>query len=161
MIAGVALLILIAALAILSIGDRRLLRGVIATVAYLVAIGLGLILVLNTMGTPKPYALEWPWVGAKEVSVLAAVPVENVAIYVWIGIPGEHEPRSYSLPWSQKTAQQLQDAMNKAEGDGTELRMGMQFDGVSDNSEPMFYAAPQPPMPEKNYTAPVPTVPQR
>jgi hypothetical protein len=56
------------------------------------------------------------------------------------------------LPWSQQAAQQLQDAMGKAEADGTGVEMKMQSaDAGLDTREPMFYAQPQPALPAKDY----------
>jgi hypothetical protein len=55
------------------------------------------------------------------------------------------------LPWSLQAAQQLQEAMSQAEADGTAVRMTMPFESSLDDSEPMFYAMPQPAMPPKDY----------
>ena len=66
-------------------------------------------------------------------------------------MPGAPEPRAYVLPWSQNAAQQLQDAMGKAETDGTAVEMAMASDAGLDTREPMFYALPQPPLPVKDY----------
>jgi hypothetical protein len=41
--------------------------------------------------------------------------------------------------------------MSKAEADGTEVKMAMLAESSREDGEPMFYAAPQPPMPEKDY----------
>ena len=79
------------------------------------------------------------------------MPVENEAIYVWLVMPGATEPCAYALPWSLEAAQQLQDAMNQAEADGTAVLMGMPFEASLDDREPMFYAMPQPAMPPKDY----------
>ena len=86
-----------------------------------------------------------------KAQVLSAVPVENEAIYVWLTMPGSPEPRTYVLPWSQNAAQQLQDAMGKAEANGTAVEMAMASDAGLDTREPMFYALPQRPLPVKDY----------
>ncbi|MER9237210.1 hypothetical protein NKI56_35500 [Mesorhizobium sp. M0622] len=102
------------------------------------------------LGRPKPLGLEWR--DTAKAQVVGAVPVENEAIYVWLTTPGSTEPRSYVLPWSQQAAQQLQDAMGKAEADGTGVEMKMQTaDAGLDTREPMFYARPQPALPAKDY----------
>jgi hypothetical protein len=100
------------------------------------------------LGWPKPLRLEWR--NAEKAQVLSAVPVENEAIYVWLMMPNSRQPRSYVLPWSQGAAQELQDATNKAEADGTAVEMTSSETG-DDEGEPMFYARPQPPLPAKNY----------
>ena len=101
------------------------------------------------LGRPKPLKLEWR--ESAKAQVLGAVPVENQAIYVWLAMAGSSEPRAYVLPWSQKTAQQLQDAMNKAEANGTAVEMAMSLETGGDNREPLFYPRPQPALPAKNY----------
>ena len=45
------------------------------------------------------------------LAMLSAVPVEDKAIYLWVAMPDEPEPRAYVLPWSTQVAQQLQDAI--------------------------------------------------
>jgi hypothetical protein len=101
------------------------------------------------LGRPKPLRLEWR--DSAKAQVLAALPVENEAIYAWLITPTSPEPRAYVLPWSQNAAQQLQDAMNKAEADGTAVQMTMSPEAGDDGGEPMFYAPPQPSLPAKNY----------
>ena len=90
--------------------------------------------------------------------VLGAMPIENEAIYVWLVMPGATEPCAYVLPWSLEAAQQLQDAMNQAEADGTGVRMGIPFEASLDDREPMFYAMPQPAMPAKDYPDSTPLI---
>ena len=75
------------------------------------------------LGRPKPLTLEWR--DTAKAQVVGAVPIENEAIYVWLTTAGSPEPRAYVLPWSQQAAQQLQDAMGKAEADGTGVEMKM------------------------------------
>jgi hypothetical protein len=101
------------------------------------------------LGRPKPLWLEWR--SADKAQVVSAVPVENQAIYLWITVPASPEPRTYVLPWSQEAAQQLQNAMNEAEADGTQVEMAMALAGDPDHAEPVFYAKPQPPLPLKDY----------
>ena len=120
------------------------------------SVGLFLILICvvyggatELLGRPKPLWLEWRT--ADRAQVVSAVPVENQAIYLWITVPASPEPRTYVLPWSQEAAQQLQNAMNEAEADGTQVEMAMALAGDPDHAEPVFYARAQPPLPVKNY----------
>jgi hypothetical protein len=119
----------------------------VATFLILIAIVYGG--AAELLGRPKPLRLEWR--DAEKAQVVSAVPVENVAIYMWLTMPGSQEPRAYTLPWSPEAAQQLQDAMTKAETDGTAVEMSMPFDMGEGHGEPMFYAKPQPPLPVKTY----------
>jgi hypothetical protein len=104
---------------------------------------------VELLGRPKPLHLEWR--AAAEVRVVGAVPVENESIYLWLTLPDQAEPRAYVLPWSLQAAQQLQAAMSDAEANGTGVRMAMPFDPDLDDREPMFYAMPQPALPQKDY----------
>lgn len=126
-------------------------RAVALTVAFLGLTLMVMVSVVESYGLPKPYWFEFR--DLNKGQVVAAVPVENKAIYVWITAAGSSVPRSYVLPWSQKGAQELQDAMNKAEADGSSVEMGAAGDGA-DAGEPMFYAPPVPAQPPKNYAPP-------
>ncbi len=91
----------------------------------------------NLLSRPKPISLELFLSG--EVEVLGYSFDEGTAIYVMVR---RDTPRLYGLPWSEETAQQLQDAAEAAEGQGTQLLM--RFDRRDDaTDEPMFYALPQ------------------
>jgi len=85
-----------------------------------------------------------------EADVLSAHAVENQAIYVWIRLPAVSEPRAYVLPWSQKAAEQLQTAEQRAGERGTGIKVRLAFDSSSRSDESRFYAMPQPPRPPKN-----------
>ncbi len=77
---------------------------------------------------------------------------EGEAIYLWLGLEGVLEPRSFALPWNEAMARQLHGAQGEAEETGTELRVRMPLVSSLDKEEPMFYAEPQQPPPPK--TAP-------
>ena len=129
-------------------------RASVARRAISVSIFLALIAIVyggatEILGWPKPLRLEWR--DSEKAQVLSAVPVENEAIYVWLMMPNSPEPRAYMLPWSQSAARQLQDAMNKAEAEGTAVEMATSSETGGGKGEPMFYAPPQPPLPAKDY----------
>ena len=108
----------------------------------------------DLLSRPKPVALEW-WLGnAQEATVIGSQMREGSSLYLWLQLDGESEPRAYRLPWNQKMAQQLQQALEKAERDGTEARMRLPFEPSLDGREPKFYAAPQPALPPKDYAQP-------
>ncbi len=91
----------------------------------------------HLLSRPKPVGLEL--FGAPEpVLVLHHTFEEGRAIYVLLQ---RDTPRLYSLPWSEETAQQLQDAVRAAEGQGTAVLMRFNRDAEID--EPQFYAIPQ------------------
>ena len=108
----------------------------------------------DLLSRPKPVALEW-WLGnAQEATVIGSQMREGSSLYLWLQLDGETEPRAYRLPWNQKMAQQLQQALEQAERDGTEARMRLPFEPSLDGREPKFYAAPQPALPPKDYAQP-------
>ena len=127
-----------------KISSRRLRLPDPAPDAWLAAGGL-----VDFLSRPKPLRLEWR--GAGEANVLAASLLEGEAIYVWLKTPDGPEPRAYVPPWGTKTAQQLQDALQKGQATGRGVRMSKRFDPGLDDREPKFYAAPQTALPDKDY----------
>lgn len=122
--------------------------GAVAVAALFLPLGyLGL---ADLLGKPKPWALELGGQDMEEASVVSAVMREDVAIYVWLQIPGIAEPRAYALPWSEEAARELQAAQQKAEQDGNGVRMRMRFSATLDDREPVFYARPREALPPKS-----------
>ena len=105
--------------------------------------------VTDLLSRPKPIGLEWSEDIVQEADVLAARIDEGEGIYLWLQVAHIHEPRAYVLPWDEKLARQLHKAQNKAEEQGTDLRMRMPFKLSLDKEEPRFYAAPQEALPNK------------
>ena len=106
---------------------------------------------VELLSRPKPLRLEWR--GTEEAKVLGASMREGEAIYLWLQTADAPEPRAYVLPWSTKTAQQLQDAMQKGQSTGRGVRMSKPFTPGLDDREPKFYAQPQEALPDKNYAS--------
>ena len=105
--------------------------------------------VSDLLSRPKPASIEWLHRNATEATVLSARIVEGKSIYLWLQLLGETEPRAYVLPYNEKTARQLHEAQNKAKRKGTKTRMKRPFAKRHDDMKRQFYAAPQPPRPEK------------
>jgi len=108
----------------------------------------------DLLGRPKPVALEWWLHQAEEATVLGSQMREGESLHLWLQLEGEAEPRAYRLPWSQQMAQQLQQALEQAQRNGTEARMRLPFEPTLDGREPKFYAAPQPALPPKDLAQP-------
>ncbi len=104
----------------------------------------------DLLSKPKPIDLEWAMRNVAEASVLSATFHEGEAIYLWLQLENVAEPRAYMLPWSQATAEQLQQAQREAENNQNGLRMRQPFDASNENRKPMFYAPPQPTRPAKD-----------
>jgi len=141
--------LLLGAFIFLVLPKTRGWRRAASVATFLILIGLVYGGSVELLSRPKPMRLEWR--GAKEAKVLAATMVEAQAIYVWLETADAPEPRAYVLPWSTKTAQALQDAMQKGQATGRDVRMSKPFNPGLDDREPKFYAAPQPATPAKNY----------
>lgn len=108
----------------------------------------------DLLSRPKPVALEW-WRGqADEATVLGAKLHEPDSMYLWLQLASDPEPRAYRIPWSRDMAEQLQQALEQAEKQGTQARMRMPFEPTLDQRERKFYAPPQPAMPSKDLARP-------
>ena len=105
------------------------------------------------LGRPKPTTLEWAKRAAPEATVLAADMREGEAIWLWLRLDGEIEPRAFVLPWSMAAARQLHEARGQAEKQGTAVRMRGPFQAKLQEGVRQFYAAPQPPLPPKTARA--------
>lgn len=118
---------------------------------FLGLLGVGLMGGLDLLGRPRPMDAAWiERARAEEVAVLGADMVEGQSIALMVKVPGEAEPRLYALPWNQKMAEQLQNAMRDAREEGGGMAMRMPFERSWDKDEPRFYALPQPKLPEKD-----------
>lgn len=146
---GVVLICLLASLAVWA-PRRAWVRCWAVALSGIVFVS-GYIALADMLSRPKPMSLAWAEDSIAAADVLGSTFIEGQAIYVWIRSPGSLEPRAYKLPWDARQAQQLQDALNEAAQTGTGVQMRQPFDQDSESEEPLFYATPQPPMPEKNF----------
>jgi hypothetical protein len=124
-------------------------RRHLSVAIFLLLIGVVFGGTIELMSRPKPVELEWR--DMARANVLGASLREGEAIYVWLEIEGEDEPRAYAMPWDMQAAQELQGAVAEATASGTGVVMAQPFDAGLDEREPMFYALPQPAMPAKDY----------
>ncbi|MFQ5775518.1 MAG: hypothetical protein ACE5GS_13430 [Kiloniellaceae bacterium] len=125
--------------------------GALATTA--VFLPAGYLALAEMLGRPKPIKIEWARQELAEASVLSSRMEEGEAIYLWLGVPGIDEPRSYVLPWNQRLARQLRGAERTAQQNGAQVRMRSPFERSLDEREQKFYAAPPPPPPLKRQPA--------
>lgn len=102
----------------------------------------------SLLGRAKPVAVEWLAPQVEEATILSGHLIERQGIYLTL-VWGEGEPRLYVLPWDQQTAEQLQQALSEAERNGTQTMMKRPFETSQDEQEPLFYAQPQQPLPDK------------
>lgn len=103
----------------------------------------------EVLGRPKPVRLALIERAAGEAEVIAALPLEGVAIHLWLLLPGAEAPRAYTLPWSEAAAEALRAAQAEAEANGTRARMRHPFAGGQDDTEAQFVAPPPERLPPK------------
>lgn len=137
----------LAAVAIRSPRSLTLRSGAVVLAGLLMAAGYAGYAEL--LGRPKPAGFEWAERNVAEADVIAAQLREGEAIYLWLRLQGDAEPRAYALPWSMQVARQLHRAQSAAERRGTGVRMRGPFRQSREEGERMFYVAPQPPLPPK------------
>jgi len=101
------------------------------------------------LGRVKPASLEWARRAVPEATVVAHQMRENTAIYLWIVLDDETEPRSYVLPWDEDQARQLHEASTSAKAKGTRVRMRGPFMKRQSDESRVFHAEPQPQLPPK------------
>ena len=103
----------------------------------------------SLMGRAKPVELTWLEPHSPQAQIISGHLMENRGIFLTLSW-GDAEPRLYVLPWDQKTAQQLLDAMAEAEQNGTQAMVKMPLQKISKNDdEAPFYAEPQRPPAQK------------
>jgi len=109
-----AALVLTAVLASIAIWSRRHLwlriTVVVLVAAYAPVVYLGLTEVLSR---PKPMEHEWFKSHVDEVTVLSMELIEGEAIYLWLRLPQDGEPKYYSLPWQPLLADRLEDLIDE------------------------------------------------
>jgi hypothetical protein len=108
----------------------------------------------DLLSRPKPISLEWWQAQSDDATVLSAQLREPESLYLWLQLTGEPEPRAYRMPWTQNMAEQLQQALEQAEKNGTQARMRLPFEPSLDQRERKFYAPPQPALPPKDLAQP-------
>jgi hypothetical protein len=108
--------------------------------------------VADLLSRPKPVSIEWMHRNAREATVLGSRISDGKAIYLWLQLPGEMQPRAYVLPYSEQTARQLFEAQAEAKQKGTETKMKRPFGRrqARETADEQFFAPPQPPLPLKS-----------
>jgi hypothetical protein len=105
----------------------------------------------DMLGRPKASQLEILRGATGEARILGSFMKEGEGIYLWLQLAEADEPRYYKLPWSDKLAKALQQAVEKnaeQKGPGVAMRMPFEADDRA-NEEPRFYPLPQPKLADK------------
>jgi hypothetical protein len=138
------------ALASITVWSPRRLRVKVAAIGiFVLFLPISYVSYADLLSKPKPVRLEFFQRGLKEATVLSARMVEGSAIYLWLQVADQTEPRYYAIPWDQDVAKELQEAMREAERNQGGMVMQLPFERTWDKDKPKFYALPQPKLPEK------------
>ena len=151
-LAFVSLAFLLGAFAYIAMPAGSRLRRVAVSGFFAVLLGALFFGYSDMLGRPKATQLEMFRGGMKDARVLGSYIREGDGIFLWLLLPDSNEPRYYRLPWSQKTAAALQDAIeqnNQQHGAG--VVMNLPFENSLDRDKPKFYPLPQPKLPDKPY----------
>lgn len=110
--ATVATAALLASIAIWA--PRKTPIRVLALAAMTAFMPIAYVQYVELLSKPKP--VEWAWFDrdVDRAEVLSVSFDEGRTIYMWLRLDGMIEPRFYSLPWRQRVAEDLEDAMEQA-----------------------------------------------
>ena len=103
---------------------------------------------VETMSRPKPVGLEFTNRYANTAKIIAYQFAEPDAIYLWLELPGQPEPRSYVVPWSIDTAEKMRGVIEGAAGEAIVIEQPFQHSWHERESLPM-HPDPQPMLPSK------------
>lgn len=108
------------------------------------------------LSKPKPVAFAWLERSVDKAEVLGVSLDEGKAIYMWLRLSGSLEPRYYKLPWRQKVAEDLEDAMLQANRKRAGLIIKKPFSkrGLQDRGEISIEIIPPPAPPLKKPVTP-------
>ena len=138
-------------LGVVAVWARRSLwirAGAVVLVAAMLA--LQYVALTDLLSRPKPTDMELTATSVGEATVLAASIDEGKAIYLWLRLPDQHQPRYYALPWDHGQAVELQRAIREAGRHGTRVIMRSPFEkSLDDRRPPKFYDLPRISLPRK------------
>lgn len=100
--------------------------------------------VVEGLTLSRPLPLDRAWWFSGEAEVLSFQLQENVAIYLWIVLEGDPQPRYFSFPWDKVLAQGLLDAQEQGKGEGNPRLTIPPYEPSLETRRPIPYPAPQP-----------------
>lgn len=92
-----------------------------ALIVTLLIVPLGFLQVTELLSRPKPVKYEWLRRNVNKVTVLSVSFDEGTAIYLWLRLEGDIKPRYYSLPWQNKLAENIEEALEESVAQNGEL----------------------------------------
>lgn len=85
-----------------------------ALIVTVLFIPIGYLQLTEMLARPKPIAFEWFRRNVEQAQLLGASLDEGRAIYLWLRVDKDIEPRYYVLPWKQEVAEKLEDLIDNA-----------------------------------------------
>jgi hypothetical protein len=159
LIAFLSLALMLGAFAYVAVPAASRVRRAIIAGSFAAILGVLFFGYSDMLGRPKSTQLEVFRANMPDAKVIGSYLKENDGMYLWLQLPGLHEPRYYKLPWDDKVAKGLQDAIAENERQhGSGVGMVLPFERGWDREEPKFYALPQPKLPDKPGERPPVTV---
>jgi xanthosine utilization system XapX-like protein len=153
----VATITVAAVLATIAIWAPRAPRvRLIALAATVLFIPLGYVQLVEMLARPKPVSFEWFRNDVEQAQVLGASLDEGRAIYLWLRVDKDIEPRYYVLPWRQDTAEKLEDLIDNAVRNNATIVLRQPFirKFMKDQGELNANIVPPPLPPQKMPTPP-------
>ena len=92
---------------------RPVVRFAALTVTVLF-IPIGYLQLTEMLARPKPIAFEWFRRNVEQAQLLGVSLDEGRAIYLWLRVDQDIEPRYYVMPWKQEVAEKLEDMIDNA-----------------------------------------------
>lgn len=141
---ALAIVVVLSALAHIAVWSRRDTWGRFAAIVVLL-VGIPTVgyAMAETLGRHRPVELWGTPTGT--LHVIAAVMRQDEAIWLYVIAPGRSEPLPLSLPWSNETAQKIQEALDGAP-EGREGQFLLSFNDT-EGGEINAHALPQPAQP--------------
>lgn len=150
LIAFLSLAVMLGAFAYVAVPAASRVRRAIIAGSFAIILGVLFFGYSDMLGRPKLTQLEVFRASMPDAKIIGSYLKENDGIYLWLQLPGLHEPRYYKLPWDDKVAKALQGAIAENERQhGSGVGIGLPFERSWDRQEPKFYALPQPKLPDK------------
>ncbi len=98
-----------------------------------------------SLSNPAPW-IQTITVPGGDYLVLGAKMVQDEAIYVWLDFGADH-PRYFALPWSNETADKMQDMLDaQRRGEIPGFKIIIPYEWSWDKNPPQFHPLPQPKM---------------
>src|ERR1700730_392569 len=159
LIAFLSLALLLGAFAFVAVPAGSRARRAIIAGLFAVILGALFFGYSDMLGRPKSTRLEVFRAGMQDAKVIGSYFKGKDGGYLWLPLPRSGEPRYYKLPWDEKVAKALQDAIAENERQhGSGVGMGLPFERGWDREDPKFHALPQPKLPDKPREEPPVTV---